>query len=131
MISNLNSTPINKTAALVVGKGVNYNCPKKVQTVESKTILAFRTVSTNDATKNGFINCTGLSIGRLKVLGIYKNGSGWVCRCICGTYCVRRQKAILNKNNTQDRCEECRHLAYLKRAEYIRRTGKDKDINDF
>ena len=131
MIDNSNSTPINKTAALVIGKGVNYDCPKKVQTVESKNVLPLRPALFSDLNKNGFIDCTGLSIGRLKVLGIYKNGGGWVCRCVCGTYCVRRQKAILNKNNTQDRCEECRHLAYLKRDEYRRRTGKDKDINDF
>lgn len=130
-MNNGNTTPINKTAALVIGKGFHYEPNKKVQTIESKNPLPTRDAYYQEIYSPTFTNCTGIKIGRLTVIGIYSRSKGWVCRCDCGMYCVRRQKAILNKNNTQDRCEECRHLAFLKKDEKYRRTGKDVDINDY
>ena len=131
MINNGNTTPVNKTAALVMGKGFNYESTKKVQTVESNNPLPTMPLSIQNIKDPNFIDCTGKKTGRLTVVGFYELGLGWVCRCNCGTYCVRRQRAILNKKNTQERCEECRHLAYLKKADHFRRTGKYDDINDY
>lgn len=130
MINNSNQTPANKTAALVIGKGVRYESPKKIQTIENENILSIRPATKAEIKNPGFKDVSGARIGRLKVIGLYRGGSGWVCRCDCGTYCVRKAKSILNENNKQDRCEECRHQLYLKRAEIYRKTGKDVDIND-
>jgi hypothetical protein len=131
MINNSNSTPINKTAALVIGKGFHYEPNKKVQTIESNNTLPTRPLNSSELHSKDFTDCTGLRAGRLTVVGVYLLGSGWVCKCDCGVQCVRRQRSILNKNNTQDRCEECRHLAFLKKDEKYRRTGKNVDINDY
>ena len=131
MINNGNSTPANKTAALIMSKGFNYKPNKKVQTIESINPLPTRPLNFKELKNKAFIDCTGMKVGRLTVIGFYLLGKGWVCRCDCGVKCVRKQKAILNKNNTQERCEECRHLAFLKRNEIWRRTGKNVDINDF
>jgi hypothetical protein len=131
MISNGNSTPVNKTAALVMSKGFNYKSNKKIQTIESENHLPSRPANSKDLINKSFIDCTGMKVGRLTVIGIYLLGKGWVCRCDCSVKCVRKQKSILNKNNTQERCEECRHLAFLKRDEIWRRTGKNADIKSF
>jgi hypothetical protein len=131
MINNSHSTPINKTAARVIGKGVSYTPDKKVQTIESKNPLPIRFPTVMVARNPSFVDCTGKKRGRLTVVGMYGLGSGWVCRCDCGMYCVRRKKSILNEKNKMERCEECRHLAFIKRDEKRRRTGKDVDLNDY
>lgn len=41
------------------------------------------------------------------------------------------KKAVLNPENAQDRCEHCRHLAFLKREEIWRRDGRDVDVREF
>ena len=124
-------TPINKTAALVTQKSPEYESLKRIQNVESRNPLPIRPMTQNEFNNPKIKNVIGLSIGRLLAVGKHANSKGYVCRCSCGTYCIRQAKAILNKNNTQDRCEECRHLVYLKRSEVKRRTGKDIDINKF
>lgn len=123
--------PINKTAALVTQKGVHYVSGKKIQTCESRNPIATKIISKIERENPEFVDVTGFVVGRLTVLGRALYGPNWVCRCTCGTYCVRKRKAILNPNNTQDRCEECRHLAFLKRDDYRRRTGKYTDINKY
>ena len=115
---------INKTASIVTSKGVDFKPRKKVLVVESDNPLP---ISGEDK------ELTGKRRGRLTVIGKavgYGAGSNrrLVCRCDCGKYVIRKPKSIRNENNNQDRCEHCRHLAYLKRKEHFRRTGKDKDI---
>lgn len=115
--------PVNKTAALVVGKGVHYEPNKKVTTADSGTPLPID--------KRKKCDCVGLRRGRLTVVGYSTVNGRLVVRCDCGTYTLRKAKAMKNEANEQDRCEHCRHLAFLKRAEHYRRTGKDADIRDF
>ena len=131
MINIKSLNPITKPAALVAGKGFEYKPNKKVQTIESNNPLPTRLLESYELSNKNIINCAGIRMGRLTVIGRHIDSKGWVCRCDCSTYCVRTQKAVLNKNNTQDRCEECRHLAFLKKDEKHRRTGKDVDINDY
>jgi hypothetical protein len=118
--------PINKTAALVLSSGVNYVSPKVIQNADRQTPIETRPLP------KGVINLTGLVVGRLTVIGLSKESKGcWVVRCACGIFTLRRAKALKNARNHWDRCEECRHLAYLKRTEHWRRTGKNKPICDF
>lgn len=131
MINIALSSPINRTAALVTQKSPEYVSLKRIQNTESRNPLPMRVMTPLELNNPSVPTVIGLSIGRLTVIGKYKDGKGYVCRCSCGTYCIRQSKAILNKNNVQDRCEECRHLAYLKRDEVKRRTGKDVDIRNF
>lgn len=72
---------------------------------------------------------TGLSKGRLTVVGKLKSSTKWVCRCACGKFVLRNAKKIklaqYHQNANIDACRVCCHLAFLKRNEHWRRTGKD------
>ena len=106
--------PINKTAALVVSRGEEYVPKKKIQTVESRVFLETRMLRKAEINQESFVDLTGVKYARFTVVGPYRHGRGWVVRCVCGTYCVRKAKSIKNIQNGQDRCEECRHVAFLK-----------------
>lgn len=119
------SVPVDKTAALVTSSGVDYVPNKEILTNDQSTPIRTRPVKTGE-------NLTGKRRGRLTVVGLARDIKGsWVVRCDCGTYTTRKAKAIKNENNDQDRCEECRQLAFLKREEHYRRSGKDKDIKEY
>ena len=120
------SVPVNETAARVVAKGVNWEPQKKIQVVEQDTPLPIKNPPPN------IENVTGVRFGRFVVIGYSKNAGGkWVCRCDCGRYALRRTRAVKNADNSQDRCELCRHLAYVKRADAWLRTGVDQDIRSY
>ena len=124
-------TPINKTAALVTGKGFEYKSNIRSVNTESRNPLKTKKIPYSTINQNGFIDFTGVRFARFTVIGMYANGRGWVARCDCGVYCIRQAKSIKNIENIQDRCQECKHLAFLKRSEVARRTGKDVHINKF
>lgn len=117
--------PVNATAARVVARGEAYESKKKVLVTESPFPMRTRPPLKNS------IDLTGIRQGRLVVVGLSEDKRGvWVCRCDCGVYCHRKAKAIRNPRNHVDRCEECRHLAHLKRNDHYRRTGKNLKILD-
>ena len=124
--------PINKMAAVVTGAGEHFTPCKLVLTNDSDTPIATRRFTRAEVRADGFLDLTGRRVGRFTVLGISRNFSRqWVVRCDCGRYSTRTAKAVKNPENTQDRCEHCRHLAFLRRDEYKRNTGRDKDIRAF
>lgn len=124
--------PVNKTAATVIATGTHFIPAKKIQTNDSDLPLAIRPLHKIELARKEFQDLTGRTVGRLTVQGYSLDfPSHWVVRCVCGRYSTRRARAIKNPENTQDRCEHCRHLASLKRSEMYRRTGKDSDIRDF
>ncbi len=114
--------PVNKTAAIVVSKGVEYVAPKKVLTGDSDVPMPTRRPPKDALDLSGVRRC------RLVVIGLSSDVAGkWVCRCDCGTYVYRSAKAIKNERNN-DRCEQCRHLAHLRRTDEFRRTGKNRIV---
>lgn len=127
-------SPINRTAALVVSKGVHYEMNSKIQVKEY--VGPPLMVAKNDMPKSsGFIDLTGKQKGRLKVIGLMTEDiSRWVVRCVCGTYTTRSAKSIKsvekNHNAIYDACRECMHVAYRKREEIYRRTGKDVNLSE-
>jgi hypothetical protein len=123
--------PVDRVAARVVMfKGETFTPDKKIVTNDSETPIAIRkTLYRSDP---NFEDLTGRRFGRFVVIGLARDLKGkWVVRCVCSRYSTRCKKAILNKENAQDRCEHCRHLAFLKKEDIWRRTGKDVDIRDF
>ena len=126
-----NSAPVNKQAAWVTSKGFQYSPNKMVQARESKFPMPIRDIKKSELNNADFVDLRGFRRGRLVVVGLLKDSKNWVARCDCGTYVVRKARSIKNEKNNQDRCEECRHLAFLKQEEAWRRTGKDQDIGDF
>ena len=119
--------PVDRVAARVVfHAGGKYESSKRyVGLPESFVPFPMKPVPKNAPA------LVGRRFGRLTVKGLSLCGSGrWVCRCLCGTYVMRKAKAITNPENWGDRCSECQHLAYLKREELWRRTGRDVDIRE-
>lgn len=128
----LHCRPVNRNAARVIKDGVNYSLSHKANVLYQRTPLPTQKPSKEQLNHSNFFDLTGERRGRLTVLGqLLGNARWWVCRCDCGNYTLRRAKAVKNKNNEQDRCDECRHLAYMKREEHFRRTGKNRDIKEF
>lgn len=119
------AAPIDSVAARVTKKGIEYRPDKIIKNLDSAY-----PIDTLPAPKN-CEDLTGLTFGRFVVVGYHGKGGKWVCRCSCGRYAVRRAKSIFNKENTKDRCEYCRQIAFIKREEHFRRTGKDRDIKEF
>lgn len=127
-------SPINRTAALVVSRGVRYEMNSKITTPEyvGPPPIVPRHKHPNVPS---FIDLTGRKKGRLTVIGLMAEVKGrWVVRCICGTYTTRSAKSIkssdTNPNANYDACRECMHLAYRKREEIYRRTGKDVNLSE-
>ena len=115
----LSYTPINKTASRVVSRRFAYTPDKTILTADQPTPIPTRRVSHG-------IDLAGHVQGRLTVIGLARDvPKMWVARCVCGTYTTRTAKALRNPCNNHDACETCRHLNYLKRTDYFRRTGKD------
>lgn len=125
--------PVDRVAVRVVLlAGEHFDPNKKVLTNDSETPLATRFPTKGEALNPEFADLTGRRFGRFVVVGIARDFCPqWVVRCACGRYSTRKAKAIRNPENTQDRCEHCRHLAFLKREEVWRRTGKAADIREF
>ncbi|WP_168169281.1 hypothetical protein [Kushneria phosphatilytica] len=116
--------PINKTAARVLSPGEAYTPQTRALMPRWKMPPQTRVVP------SGMPNLTGMKRGRMTVIGLLADESKkakWVVRCVCGWYETRSSKAIRNPKNMQERCQECRHLAYLQRNETWRRTGKNMD----
>lgn len=120
--------PVDRVAARVVAPGKAYVPDKKIVNHDSELPIEVRPFNNVEVKAQGFIDLRGRVVGRFTVLGIAKEYIGrWVVRCSCGRYSTRTAKAIKNPNNHVDRCEHCRHLAFLQREEHYRRTGKDID----
>ncbi|HBE9078608.1 hypothetical protein [Serratia fonticola] len=118
--------PINRTAALVLGKGFAYQPKKKIQTADQPNPIRVRFEVPPNLKK--FI---GKKFGRMTVIGLaYERRGRWVVRCTCGTYTLRKLKSINNPENRHDCCEQCRQLNYLKCADHFRRTGKEIEWGD-
>lgn len=124
--------PVDRLSARVIAQGVHFEPEKQVTANDSETPHRIVTDLRHLLQQPWFEDLTGRRVGRFTVIGLAADFKGrWVVRCDCGTYSTRRAKAIRNPENGQDRCEHCRHLAYLKRSDYRQQTGLDKDIKYF
>lgn len=133
-IYEIHRVPINKTAAIVTGKGVEYqpncqiNCDEYVGPPETVPVKEL-------ALNPSFVDLTGRKKGRFTVIGLMKDKKGrWLVRCVCGTYTTRSAKSIKgadsNPNAHLDACRRCTHEAYRKREYIYRTTGKDVDLSE-
>jgi hypothetical protein len=117
------SVPLNSTAARVTGKGVHYD-PKinYGSSVHFKAPPPMKDINKlNPKGKKDALQIIGKRFGRFTVIGLAdgtnpKKHAKWVVRCDCGDYEHRSYKAVNNPENTQDRCKNCRHLAYIKKS---------------
>ncbi len=117
--------PINGTAARVIARGESFAYRQLESEVCSSTPLPLKPLPDN------MEDLTGTKFGRLTVVGPSAGKGGrWVCRCSCGNYVHRRTKAV--EQAAQDSaCPQCYLLAVSKRADFIRRTGKERHTREF
>lgn len=116
--------PVNSTAARVVARGESFAYRQLETEICSSVPLPMKDSGEYD-------DLSGRKLGRLKVLGRYDaNKNRWVCKCLCGNYCVRSAIAIA-KQAPDAACAQCYLQAVSRRHEYERRTGKHKDTSEF
>ena len=119
--------PINKTAAIAISGGHHFKSRKKIQTADRDYPIKIRAF-TRSENQSGRIDLTGIKFGRFTVIGVSaETPKVWVVRCSCGIYTERRQKSILNPNNSKDCCEYCRELLEQKRLAEFREHGRNFD----
>lgn len=138
LLTHFGATPIDQMAWRVIRPGEKYVPDKKITQLvfDSQPPLRDTRRARHEQRPE---NMRGRSHGLLTVIGYWgpkKDGLGrcrggsanqlWVCRCACGIFVTRTAKTI-KRAHPSDRCEFCRHLAYLKRNEEWRRTGRNAD----
>ena len=118
--------PINRAAASVMAKGTSYVYAGGTGCAEWKV------AQPTQPPKPGIVDLTGVRFGRFTVVGYLKSHKQskqthhmWLVRCACGTYSLRKHRAIQRATNADDRCSECRHVRYLKRRQYWTTHGKE------
>gem|GEM_PF-3535832 len=124
--------PIDRVAARVVGKGVDWTPEKIIKTGDSDLPLpVFPTYNIKNLQHRREVeSMIGRKRGRLTIVGLAQDqgckvkGARYVVRCVCGTYTYRRGAPFKKNSNEFDGCERCRELLFLKREEVKRRTGK-------
>lgn len=110
--------PSNKTAAMVAGKGEHFAWKPPLSTkVHSDLPIPYRLPTADDLQMTKFVDLTGATVGRLRVMGMATEVSGkgtrWVVRCRCGAYETRRTKylktCIAGANISEDEpmCDWC------------------------
>lgn len=110
------SAPVNADAARALGRGgPSYEPAKKVTQNLWDAPPKMRKVKL----WQGETDLAGTKFGRLTAIGPWADAPAarhalWVCRCSCGKYVSRSSKAIKNPANTSDRCDLCRHTAFLR-----------------
>lgn len=115
----LASTPLNETAGRVTSRNRDAYEPNVVvdqaEWEAPPSFVPFVQTATNR-------NLVGHRFGRLGVVGYLGKGK-WCCRCACGKYVSRSHKAATNPANAEvDRCQTCKHTAYLQREASAEKT---------
>lgn len=116
--------PVDAVAARVVSTGEHYDpglrIAQKIARECSDLPIPTRPVQVPGGGQ--FIDFTGHTVGRLTVVGLsveMKTGSRgqvkWVCRCVCGRYCIRSTKALKSGHDDSNECAHCYHVSLLKK----------------
>ncbi len=104
--------PANSTAGRILGKGISYESPTKI---EGGRHLAERPLLVSKVPRP-LQSLVGITIGSIKVLGIIKKPGKklWAIRCICGNYESRSTGQLQNPNPGNTCCNECSHLGVIR-----------------
>lgn len=127
-----NERPINGTAARVMARGESFEFTENEYISDSCMPLPTREITPEMLLNSSFTDLTGKVFGRFTVIGLsISRDSKWVCRCVCGTYILRKVKGLKDGGAANSPCNQCYRLAVLKKREYFRRTGKQLGTEDF
>lgn len=94
------SAPINKNAAVSTARGSEWRPTVALQDWYDDP-LPLRPLDAGHRRNPEFVDFTGISVGRLTVLGLVDKGetsentpASWLCRCKCGCYTTRKSKSL-------------------------------------
>lgn len=112
----LASTPLNRTAGAVTGKGEHYESSAKLTNLNWDSCPPLAPHPRGATT---FVDLTGRRFGRFTVIGYAgklnpKKKAVWVCKCACGRYEGRHGSAITSAN-PNSKCQACDHMALLQK----------------
>lgn len=133
-IYDLGAKPMNTAAARAIMPSIADNqyefTPKPNVQIEWDTPPPTVNTLQRKPTEKRPIDYTGRTFGRLTVMFYFgctkrnSNGNGggqdrqkWACRCTCGRYVIRSAKTISSPKDPDDKCQQCRQLAYLKKED--------------
>ena len=130
MLDILHSKPANKTAALVVSKGTEYDhYVKSSGAMESDMplpmLINIPSGSKKEHDITGFRSGRFVVIGRSIRIGSEKTTFRWVAKCDCGTYAIRTRKSVLNESNG-DMCSKCRYRETVNQRQRNKISGTDR-----
>ncbi len=123
------SAPINKQTALQMQPGDKFSFIHRLSQARWDDPPRCVPVPTGCQARQ-FVDYTGTQIGYFRVIGLLDrsrknaNGSLWLVRCACGKYENRRNKALRNPANSDDRCQECRFVAQCRATSRFSRRGR-------
>jgi hypothetical protein len=121
--------PVDKTAALVTGKGVHYEREVKSEYSISDLPIPTRLVERNNDGNPEFEDLTGRRAGRMVCIGLARDYNGrWVVKCDCGRYTTRSTKSI-KKAAPDNMCEHCQRIVNVKRYQEYKRLGYNTDVH--
>ena len=121
-------SPVNRTSARVVGRGVHWTPDKQIDPRESQNPLPYGPIALSSNVR------AGMKFGFFTVLGragdehrSKTKGAPYVCRCLCGMYAIRRARAVLNPANDKDACGRCLQKQFLTRRNEFRTYGRNRE----
>jgi len=122
----LGAIPVDANAARAVQPGTHWTPEFKTGHIEcSDTPLLTAPIPATCA------NLTGIKFARFTVVGYSHKKSGgtrahvWVCRCLCGRYERRTERAVLKGKDADDKCLYCRELEFQRKEDRVRQLGAE------
>lgn len=101
-----NREPVDRTARRVCSEGIHFSVdPKYLASIRSDTPLPITTRRPHYDT----VDLTGKVFGRLMVVGLFDSPRKirWVVRCVCGSYELRRSRALRVSLPEKLMCSSC------------------------
>lgn len=123
--------PANATAGRVIARGEHFEYRAHAGSSDSDLPLPTRQLTDEIRANPAFRDLTGLTVGRLRVVGLSEKPKRWVCRCSCGRYVLRKTVALITGSAASAPCDQCYLLALSKKHDLMRRTGKIRSTEEF
>ncbi|QJS27452.1 hypothetical protein [Rhizobium ruizarguesonis] len=117
--------PSDKVAGRVAARGEHFEWePARSGKVHSDLPLAHRAPTERELADPTYVDLSGATIGRLKVIGVAadvtsRGNQNWVVRCVCGAYETRKGRYIKacaagnNPGSSEPMCDACGYTRKL------------------
>jgi hypothetical protein len=116
--------PFDKMASQVTGRGEHFEWTAPEHVMHSETPIETRQAAYREKNDPRYVELTGSTFGRLKVIGISASSDHdkrrWVVRCQCGDYEIRKaryiKQCLSGEQEGPAMCMECGYTQRLQRG---------------